>query len=347
MASTAQHLAYRVGQAARVGWFTAHYAAAERLTGPLSLPEGGVIRPDPRRRQAMLRALRDLFEQDWRNVRAGRYAMPAAFFASPLDLLDLSRRFFRDLRAVDARRRRHGHSEVLRPELRGSYPRYYLQNFHYQTDGYLSAESARLYDYQVEILFTGAADAMRRQALVPLGEALKGRDQRRLRLLDVAAGTGRFLTAVKENWPRLQVTALDLSPDYLAAAQRHLAAWSRCGLIQANAEAMPLATASQDVVSVIYLFHELPPKARAAVAAEMARVLKPGGRLIFVDSIQQGDAPDFDPLLEFFPLGFHEPYYSGYTRTDLPALFGAVGLAFESSTPAFFSKVMVFRKESA
>jgi hypothetical protein len=75
-------------------------------------------------------------------------------------------------------------------------------------------------------------------------------------------------------------------------------------------------------------------------------VLRPGGRLIFVDSIQQGDAPDFDPLLEFFPLGFHEPYYSGYTRTDLAALFGESGLAVESSTLAFFSKVMVFRKES-
>ena len=29
------------------------------------------------------------------------------------------------------------------------YPDYYLQNFHYQTDGWMSAKSALLYDYQV------------------------------------------------------------------------------------------------------------------------------------------------------------------------------------------------------
>ena len=36
------------------------------------------------------------------------------------------------------------------------YPAYYLQNFHYQTDGWMSAESARLYDFQVETVFLGA-----------------------------------------------------------------------------------------------------------------------------------------------------------------------------------------------
>ena len=41
------------------------------------------------------------------------------------------------------------------------YPDYY-QNFHHQTDGYLSDHQA-LYDLQVEILFNGSADAMRRR----------------------------------------------------------------------------------------------------------------------------------------------------------------------------------------
>ena len=45
------------------------------------------------------------------------------------------------------------------------YPAYYLQNFHYQTDGWLSKDSARLYDFQVETLFLGSADTRRRQAL--------------------------------------------------------------------------------------------------------------------------------------------------------------------------------------
>ena len=47
-----------------------------------------------------------------------------------------------------------------------AFPDYYLRNFHYQTGGYLSERSAKLYDQQVEVLFIGSADAMRRQALV-------------------------------------------------------------------------------------------------------------------------------------------------------------------------------------
>ena len=48
------------------------------------------------------------------------------------------------------------------------YPPYYLQKFHFQTDGYLSDGSAERYDHQVEVLFGGGAAAMRRHALVPL-----------------------------------------------------------------------------------------------------------------------------------------------------------------------------------
>ena len=63
--------------------------------------------------------------------------------------------------------------------------------------------SADRYDTQVEVLFTGTANAMRRQALPQLFELFAGRDQRSLRLVDIGCGTGRFLDAVKPAWPRL------------------------------------------------------------------------------------------------------------------------------------------------
>ena len=37
----------------------------------------------------------------------------------------------------------------------GRYPPYYLQNFHWQTDGWLSTRSARAYEYSTETLFSG------------------------------------------------------------------------------------------------------------------------------------------------------------------------------------------------
>ena len=46
-------------------------------------------------------------------------------------------------------------SEVAKTNSTMRLPDYYLQNFHYQSDGYLIVESAQLYDYQVEVLFTG------------------------------------------------------------------------------------------------------------------------------------------------------------------------------------------------
>ncbi len=262
----------------------------------------------------------------------------------PSDAVAASLRFFRDARKVDERRLSRRHSEVMTEDLKKRYPRYYLQNFHYQTDGWLSPDSAKLYDTQVEVLFTGTAGAMRRQALVPLTRAFKGRDQRKLNLLDIACGTGGFVGDITANWPRLNVTGLDLSPAYLEEARLRLKKARSLTLVEANAEAIPMADASQDAVTCIYLFHELPPKIRKVVAAEIARVLKPGGIAVVVDALQTGDRADFDGLLEFFPIGFHEPYFSSYLAENFPVLFSHEGLAFEGATPAFLSKVMTFRK---
>src|SRR6185369_14513547 len=144
------------------------------------------------------------------------------------------------------------------------YPRYYRRMFHFQSDGYLSEASAERYDYQVEVLFGGGAAPMRRQALVPLRQALRDcpGGTNSARLLDIGCGTGAFLREVKRNYPRLAVTGLDLSGPYLAVAGRGLGDWSRVSWLEGAAGAMPFATAAFGIVSCIYLFHELPPRVR-------------------------------------------------------------------------------------
>ena len=79
----------------------------------------------------------------------------------------------------------------------------------------------------------------------------------------------------------------------------------------------------------------------------MARLLKPGGRLFFLDSIQLGDYPAFDTLLSRFPKAFHEPYYDDFIRADLAAMFQAAGLRVVESERAFFSKLLILEKPGA
>lgn len=350
---TAPRLAYAASQSARVAWFLGQYMLAARLgariTGRtrVASPTGRPV-PDTR---AILEELRALLARDLANIEAGWYRLPHDLVPNPRRVLADAAAFFRDVPRVSRRRRDHVGTEVRAnpPPGSESLPAYYRQNFHYQTGGYLTEESARLYDHQVEVLFGGGADAMRRQALVPITRHLRNRGSlgrtTDCRLLDVAAGTGRFLTFVKDNHPRLPVTALDLSPAYLREARRNLAPWARStALLQGAAEAIPLAGESQDVVTCIYLFHELPPKIRAQAAAEMARVLKPGGILVFMDSLQYGDNPAMDGLLDIFPQAFHEPFYAHYARDDLGALFATAGLRPREASLAFMSKLLVLEK---
>ena len=242
-------------------------------------------------------------------------------------------------------------------------------------------ESAELYDYQVETLFLGSADAMRRRALPALSRfaaeprfATSG-----LRLFDAATGTGRFLSFVLDSFPGVRATASDLSPYYLNKAREVLQPWAARvdAFVEANVEAVPLPDASFDAVTCVYLFHELPASARRAAAAEFARLLAPGGRLFFVDSAQRGDgeisgmptandmalvrlawlyvtqsaAACTDQLPPFpvasqdgFPKFSHEPFYNEYTRENLNETFGAAGLVHVETDVAWVTKVMVFEK---
>lgn len=342
MARSLERLAYRTSQRLRVSWYTGQKWLSSRLTE--SVPVSPELKERMPERGRLLADLRALLRQDWRNIEDGHYRLPEDVIADPRAALRKARRYFADLREVDARRRAAANDEIFRATPQGRYPRYYLQNFHYQTDGYLSRRSAELYDHQVEVLFGGGADAMRRQALVPLRRVLDERGVRRAKLIDFACGTGRFLREVKSNYPKLAVTALDLSPFYLDEARKALAPWSDAAFIAAPAEAVPLPARSFDVATCIFLFHELPAKERRRVVGEMARLLKPGGAVILVDSIQLGDVPEYDALIEYFPLAFHEPYYAQYAREDLTALFAAAGLRLDESRIAYLSKVMTFRK---
>jgi SAM-dependent methyltransferase len=240
------------------------------------------------------------------------------------------------------------------------FPQYYRRNFHYQTDGYLSDDSANLYDIQVEILFNGTADPMRRRVLAPLKQGLEAiatakagsRDGKnapstlgRMRVLDVACGTGRTLKMLQATLPDVSLFGLDLSPAYLRKANQTLQSSPTLPqLVQGQAEDMPYRDDYFDGLTSVFLFHELPGPVRQQVLEECFRVTRPGGILVICDSIQLPDIPAFEPMLLNFPELFHEPFYRDYIQDDLVQRLSHAGFQDITTTVHFFSKYWVARK---
>jgi len=98
------------------------------------------------------------------------------------------------------------------------------------------------------------------------------------RVLDVGCGTG--VVAVTAARARAQVSGLDLTPELLAAAKQHSAlAGVEVEWREGDAEALPYDPATFDVV-LSQFGHMFAPRPEVA-AAEMLRVLKPGGVIAF------------------------------------------------------------------
>jgi ubiquinone/menaquinone biosynthesis C-methylase UbiE len=223
-----------------------------------------------------------------------------------------------------------------------AYPDYFRRNFHWQTDGYFSERSAAVYDVGVEFLFLGTADIMRRQIVPPVTRALRAREasQGPARILDVACGTGSAIHQLALAHPDEKYWGLDLSPYYLHHAARRLSHVKNLSLVNENAERMPLADASFDVVTSVFLFHELPARARRNVLSELHRVLKPGGLLVIEDAAQLSEASDLQVFLDNFAATMNEPFFADYVRSDLSDLITEAGFRVQSSERCFLSKVV-------
>ena len=296
--------------------------------------------PSPK---SLVRDMRDLLRLDAEQMARGTYSSNEFTKWTPIKDLKTAGLALLDLLNVKDRAERA--DGLLEPPEDGlKVPKYYAQAFHYQTDGWLSERSADIYDYQVETLFGGSAGAMRRQALIPLLSSLESRRNSRVKILDLAAGTGVFSREIKSNLPEAHLTVCDLSPFYLKKARQSLAEFTGVDFVEANAESLPFPNNSFDAVVCVYLFHELPKRVRSIVAGEIKRVLKPGASLIFVDSIQKGDKQEFDGSLEDFPSHYHEPYYSNYIEQDLRKIFTTCDWSCEYEKRAFLSKVVQYKK---
>ncbi len=289
-------------------------------------------------------SINELEGLDWQEAENGIYPKSLLFEAPWLDWAKRYPLIWLDLPSTWERRKKRRTREI--PDFIDTeiYPEYYLQNFHHQTDGYLSDHSAGLYDLQVEILFNGTADSMRRRILAPLKyglETFKSRNISSLKVLDVATGTGRTLHQIRSAIPDIQLLGIDLSSAYLRQANQWLNKKNNelAQLIRANAEELPFPNNFVQAATCVFLLHELPSKARENVINECWRVIEPGGVLILADSIQINDSPKFKSVLENFPRIFHEPYYKNYLTDDIMQYLKSAGFTDITANSYFMTRV--------
>ncbi|MBA3540386.1 MAG: class I SAM-dependent methyltransferase [Deltaproteobacteria bacterium] len=236
---------------------------------------------------------------------------------------------FRDIPAVDKER----------------FPAYYRRNFHWQTDGYFSEHSAEIYELGVELLFRGTADVMRRQVIPPITRFVKHvGGAERVKLLDIACGTGRTLHQIARTHPTMRLHGVDLSPPYVRMARKRLADVGELTLAVENGEALPWSDGTFDIVTSVYLFHELPRNARRNVVREMFRVVRPGGLVIIEDAAQLADSAEIAAALHEFPREFHEPFFADYLEDDLAGILGEIGFTEQTSESHLVARVVTGRR---
>ena len=136
-------------------------------------------------------------------------------------------------------------------------------------------------------------------------------------VLSVGCGPGMILRQVCSLDSSIHATGIDLSAGRVQAAIQKNTADSRLKFVQGDAHAMPFPEDSFDLVYARMLFEYLAEKERAA--AEMVRVCKPGGTVMFQDLDGQllWNYPE-DPAVQ----SAVEKVVAGFGKTGFDAFVG-------------------------
>lgn len=119
-------------------------------------------------------------------------------------------------------------------------------------------------------------------------------------ILDIGCGTGTLAIMLARRAPGIEVTGLDGDPEILQrAARKALRSGAAVRWLMGMARAIPLADDSVECVVSSLVFHHLQPEAKVAALREIARVLRPDGRLMIAD---WGRPQDFVMRVAFLAL---------------------------------------------
>ena len=155
---------------------------------------------------------------------------------------------------------------------------------------------------------------------------------------DLGCGTGQLTETIAPYVQR--VIAVDSSRDMLDAARQRVGGARHVELRQGDLESLPIDAAELDAAMLSLVLHYSPAPGRAL--AEVARVLRPGGRVLVVDMLPH-ERQEYQQQMGHVWLGFSERQMSRYLAgagfgsvrvrplpadpdAKGPALFAAVGV---------------------
>lgn len=142
---------------------------------------------------------------------------------------------------------------------------------------------AARYDRVNRVLSLGLDQRWRRRVVRALGIAT-GDLGEHPRVLDVATGTGDLAIEIARSCPGATVIGLDPSPGMLAIAQQKLAKRGladRISLVEGDAQALPQKNCEVDAATIAFGIRNVPD--RALGLRELARVVRPGGRIAVLE----------------------------------------------------------------
>jgi ubiquinone/menaquinone biosynthesis C-methylase UbiE len=174
---------------------------------------------------------------------------------------------------------------------------------------------------------------MRKDLVAQMGD-LKGK-----RILDVGCGTGTMAILIKQTYPTADITGLDGDPQILEIARSKAKKHGfEIPFEQGMSFDLPYPDSSFDLVLTSFMLHHLNRSDKQKTAAEMYRVLRPGGQLFGVDFTEpqtrtgraikllarrfERVADNFDG---FLPLMFGEAGFKSYFEPR-HYLFGTISL---------------------
>jgi ubiquinone/menaquinone biosynthesis C-methylase UbiE len=141
------------------------------------------------------------------------------------------------------------------------------------------------------------------------------------RVLEIGCGTGNLTLRVKRAHPSLEVIGSDPDPLALRRAQRKALQLKGIRFERGYAQQLPYADGEFDRVLSSMMLHHLDNDAKASAAAEIFRVLRPGGRLHLVDI--GGDVTARDGLAA--RLIRHSQHAAGNLGDAIPRLLRTAG----------------------